>query len=165
MLSLLLQDLFLSLHHTILRIIKWQYCMYKKQLPILNSKLIYKIGNYFYLEIYYYLQTLAAAFKLFLQRKIRSANVNQTELLLFVRDISSFNFVILLSKAFNRSNYLVITKEANIYQACHEDVTDETCIRKCKCKNFVSGLISNTMVKSKMLSEVSKVQYFRFLEL
>jgi len=45
-------------------------------------------------------------------------------------------------------------RRANAFcKACHEDVTDETCIRKCKCKNFVSGLISNTMVKSKMLSE------------
>jgi hypothetical protein len=39
-------------------------------------------------------------------------------------------------------------------QACHEDVKDENLIRKCKCKNFVSGLLAHSVVKSQLLAQV-----------
>lgn len=44
-------------------------------------------------------------------------------------------------------------RRANAFcKACHEEVTDETNIRKCKCKQFVSGLIGSTLMKSQIVA-------------
>lgn len=45
-------------------------------------------------------------------------------------------------------------RRANAFcKACHEDVKDENQIRKCKCKNFVSGLLAHSVVKSQLLAQ------------
>jgi len=38
-------------------------------------------------------------------------------------------------------------------KACHEDVKDENQIKKCKCKNFVGGLMIHSVLKSQQLSQ------------
>ena len=37
-------------------------------------------------------------------------------------------------------------------QACHEDIKDPNLIRKCKCKNFVSGLLAHSVIKSQQMA-------------
>ncbi|XP_071748436.1 calcium-activated potassium channel slowpoke isoform X28 [Lepeophtheirus salmonis] len=37
-------------------------------------------------------------------------------------------------------------------KACHEEVKDENNIKKCKCKNYIGGMLLNTMVKSNQIS-------------
>ena len=38
------------------------------------------------------------------------------------------------------------------FQACHEDIKDPNLIRKCKCKNFVSGLLAHSVIKSQQMA-------------
>jgi len=45
-------------------------------------------------------------------------------------------------------------RRANAFcKACHEDVTDEQMIRKCKCKTFVSGMVQHTLLKSQQMAQ------------
>nr|XP_040578371.1 calcium-activated potassium channel slowpoke-like isoform X18 [Lepeophtheirus salmonis] len=55
-------------------------------------------------------------------------------------------------------------------KACHEEVKDENNIKKCKCKNYIGGMLLNTMVKSNQISNqvingktsyVNKMSQFR----
>ena len=46
---------------------------------------------------------------------------------------------------FNISKYFQL-------QACHEDIKDPNLIRKCKCKNFVSGLLAHSVIKSQQMA-------------
>jgi len=39
-------------------------------------------------------------------------------------------------------------------KACHEDVKDENQIKKCKCKNFVGGLMLHSVLKSQEINQV-----------
>ena len=37
-------------------------------------------------------------------------------------------------------------------QACHDEIKDITMIRKCKCKNFVTGLLVHSVLKSTQMA-------------
>merc|ERR1719400_1040616 len=44
-------------------------------------------------------------------------------------------------------------RRANAFcKACHEDIKDPNLIRKCKCKNFVSGLLAHSVIKSQQMA-------------
>ena len=37
-------------------------------------------------------------------------------------------------------------------QACHDEISDINLIRKCKCKNFVTGLLAHSVLKSTQMA-------------
>jgi len=44
-------------------------------------------------------------------------------------------------------------RRANAFcKACHDDIKDCNLIRKCKCKNFVSGLLAHSVIKSQQMA-------------
>merc|ERR1719495_2986222 len=44
-------------------------------------------------------------------------------------------------------------RRANTFcKACHDDIKDCNLIRKCKCKNFVSGLLAHSVIKSQQMA-------------
>merc|ERR1719369_2724438 len=44
-------------------------------------------------------------------------------------------------------------RRANAFcKACHDDIKDCNLIRKCKCKNFVSGLLAHSVIKSTQMA-------------
>jgi len=44
-------------------------------------------------------------------------------------------------------------RRANAFcKACHEDIKDPNMIRKCKCKNFVTGLLAHSVIKSQQMA-------------
>ena len=48
-------------------------------------------------------------------------------------------------------------------QACHDEISDINLIRKCKCKNFVTGLLAHSVLKStQMAASLTGSQYFQF---
>ena len=50
-----------------------------------------------------------------------------------------------------------------MFQACHDEISDINLIRKCKCKNFVTGLLAHSVLKStQMAASLTGSQYFQF---
>ena len=39
-----------------------------------------------------------------------------------------------------------------MFQACHDEISDINLIRKCKCKNFVTGLLAHSVLKSTQMA-------------
>merc|ERR1719362_1078375 len=38
-------------------------------------------------------------------------------------------------------------------KACHEDIKDENLIKKCKCKNYIGGMLVNSVLKSNVIAQ------------
>ena len=46
----------------------------------------------------------------------------------------------------------LLEKQILSFQACHEEIKDINLIRKCKCKNFVTGLLAHSVLKSTQMA-------------